>query len=83
MNVIVTTHEAKSQLSKLIVKVHEGHEVIICRGSQPTARLIAYEEKGGRRLRRPQVGTITSEPVTYDEDTFAPLTEKELEEWGI
>ena len=41
----VNTHEAKSQLSKLIAAVREGEEVVICQAGKPVARLTAYAEE--------------------------------------
>jgi prevent-host-death family protein len=38
----VNTHEAKSQLSKLIAAVRDGEEVVICQAGKPVARLTAY-----------------------------------------
>jgi len=31
----------------------------------------------------PSVGEVTSEPVQYQSDTFAPLNDDELSDWGI
>jgi len=38
----VNTHEAKTQLSKLIAAVRAGEEVVICQAGKPVARLAAY-----------------------------------------
>ena len=40
----VNVHEAKTQLSKLLVKVQEGEEVIIAKGNKPVAKLVLIEE---------------------------------------
>lgn len=77
----VTTHEAKTQLSKLLAEVEAGEEVIIRRGNTPVARLSAVRAK--TRRTRPKVGTITSAPVRSAPGAFAPLTADELEEWGL
>jgi prevent-host-death family protein len=42
---LVTMHEAKSQLSKLVDEVHSGEEVVIAKSGKPVARLIPYEER--------------------------------------
>lgn len=39
----VNTHEAKTQLSKLIAAVRDGEEVVICQAGKPVARLAPYE----------------------------------------
>lgn len=38
----VNTHEAKTQLSKLIAAVRAGEEVVICQAGKPVARLAPY-----------------------------------------
>ncbi len=38
----VNTHEAKTQLSKLIAAVQAGEEVVICQAGRPVARLAPY-----------------------------------------
>lgn len=48
----VNTHEAKSQLSKLIAAARAGEEVIICQAGKPVARLTAYEPV----RRKPRLG---------------------------
>lgn len=79
----VTTHEAKTHLSKLLAEVEAGEEVVICRGSVPTARLSKVDTGAPTPPRRPLVGAITSEGVRFDESTFAPLGASELSEWGL
>ena len=44
----VNTHEAKSQLSKLIAAVRDGEEVVICQAGKPVARLMAFEPASGK-----------------------------------
>ncbi len=75
-----TIHEAKTQLSRLIAEVESGGEVVVCRGKQPVAKIVPY--RGGGRT-RPEVGKITSKPIHYAADCFAPLSGKELKEWGL
>jgi prevent-host-death family protein len=76
----VTVHEAKTNLSKLLVAVEAGEEVIVCRGSHPVARLVPLTEHSRKR---PPVGVATSKPVRYSADCFAPMTASELKAWGI
>jgi len=49
----VNTHEAKSQLSKLIAAARAGEEVVICQAGKPVARLTAYEPA----RKKPRLGT--------------------------
>jgi antitoxin (DNA-binding transcriptional repressor) of toxin-antitoxin stability system len=80
----VTTHEAKTHLSRLIAEVRAGEEVLIYRGDQPTARLVRVgAEQQATAPRRPAVGTVTSAPVLLSADAFEPLTEEELAGWGL
>jgi len=44
----VTIHQAKSQLSKLIVAAERGEEIIIARRDKPVARLSMIEEYSGK-----------------------------------
>ena len=76
----VTTHEAKTHLSRLIARVAEGEEVVILRGDRPAARLTAL--RPGKARRRPRVGTLTSERIDCPDSVFAPLTEDELKAGG-
>lgn len=46
---IVTIHQAKTDLSRLIEKASEGEEVIIARGSNPVAWLVPVGEIRGKR----------------------------------
>lgn len=41
----VNIFEAKTNLSKLLVKVTEGKEVIIAKAGKPIAKLVSYKEK--------------------------------------
>jgi prevent-host-death family protein len=78
----VSTHEAKTHLSRLIAEVQAGEEIIICRGDQPAARLVPLSGERPER-RRPSVGTRTSPPVEYATGAFEPLSDSELESWGV
>ena len=42
---VVNVHEAKTQLSRLLLKVRDGEEVVIARNGNPVARLVRYESK--------------------------------------
>lgn len=78
----VTTHEAKTHLSQLLARVSQGEEFTICRGDLPVARLVGLSSETISN-NGPRVGTITSEPVGWDENTFAPLSDEELTDWGL
>jgi prevent-host-death family protein len=76
----VTIHDAKTNLSKLLVAVQAGEEIVVCKGQQPIAKLVPLREPSRKR---PPVGLVTSDPVTYSTDCFSPLTDDELKDWGL
>lgn len=47
---LVNIHEAKTNLSRLLKKVEEGHEVIIARAGNPVARLVPYNANPLKRF---------------------------------
>jgi|GEM_PF-1020237 len=77
----ITTHEAKTHLSKIIEDVLGGDEVTICRGKSPVVRIVKYHVESNRSL-YPKVGTVTSARVKYDVDAFAPLGDEDMQSWG-
>jgi antitoxin (DNA-binding transcriptional repressor) of toxin-antitoxin stability system len=77
----VTTHEAKTHLSRLIAEAEAGEEVVICRGRRQVARLAPLHRT--RKATRPKVGTVTSQPIRTEPGVFEPLSDEELKEWGL
>jgi prevent-host-death family protein len=77
----VSTHEAKTNLSKLVARAEAGEEIVICRRGVPAARLVPLKKSRARR--RPKVGTITSGPIEVSPGALAPLSDDELAEWGL
>jgi prevent-host-death family protein len=73
MTTKVNTHEAKTQLSKLLVRVEAGEEIIIARAGTPVARLVPIEPLITDR--RP--GTAAGQIVVAD-DFDAPLSDDVL-----
>jgi prevent-host-death family protein len=73
---IVTVHEAKTNLSRLLQKVSNGEEVIISRGSKPVARLVAIGEVKGQRRPGALKGKLTIGP-----EFFEALPADELSAW--
>ena len=60
---VVNTHEAKSQLSKLIREAESGTEVIVARNGQPVAKIIPWPPTRPSRI----AGTWGGR-VRYDDD---------------
>jgi prevent-host-death family protein len=75
---IVNIHEAKTQLSKLIVKVASGEEIIIAKSGNPVARLIRYTEK--KSVRKP--GSAKG-LITIHDDFDDPLPEEILRDFEL
>jgi prevent-host-death family protein len=73
---IVTVHQAKTQLSKLLAEVAEGHEVMIARGATPAARLVPATP-----IKRRRFGALKGQ-VRLDDSFFEPLPADELAAWG-
>lgn len=71
----VNTHEAKSQLSKLIAAVRAGEEVVICQAGKPVARLAAFEPA---KRRKPRLGTFKGK-IKLSPDWDSPETNAEIE----
>jgi prevent-host-death family protein len=59
----VNMHQAKSDLSKLVVQAHAGEEVIITRSGKPVARLIPFRQK---RVPGSAKGLIRVSPEFYE-----------------
>jgi prevent-host-death family protein len=73
---VVTIHEAKTHLSRLLKKAANGEEVIIARGSTPIARLVPIGEAGGQRRPGSMKGLLSVGP-----EFFEPLPGDELAGW--
>lgn len=45
MQLVMNTHQAKSNLSQLIAAALAGQDVVIAKAGKPVAKLVAYREK--------------------------------------
>lgn len=77
----ITTHEAKTHLSRYLAEVEQGKEYIIARGKHAVAMLVPVPAEPKKT--RPKVGDILGPPFDFPAEAFAPLTEDELKEWGL
>ena len=77
----ITTHEAKTHLSRYLAAVERGEQFVIARGKKPVARLVPITSV--EQSSRPKVGEILGVPFEFPASAFAPLTEEELKEWGL
>jgi prevent-host-death family protein len=73
---VVTIHQAKTNLSRLIRMASEGEEVVITRGSKPIARLVAVCEVKGKRRPGSLRGILRVGP-----EFFEPLPRTGLDAW--
>ena len=71
----VTIHAAKTHLSRLILRVEAGEEIILARGPTPVARLVPMAPKP-RRVFGALRGQVAAAP-----QFFEPLPPGELEVW--
>lgn len=71
---IVTVHQAKTQLSKLIARAEAGEEIVIARGSEPVVKLTPI----GKRAPKRQFGSMKGLYDLPDAFFFDPLPEDEL-----
>ena len=69
----VKVQEAKTHLSRLLLEVEEGKEIIIARGDTPVARLVPIGDPPEREL-----GFV---PYAVPDSFFEPLPVEELEAW--
>ncbi|MDF1754456.1 MAG: type II toxin-antitoxin system prevent-host-death family antitoxin [Verrucomicrobiales bacterium] len=77
----VTTHEAKTHLSRLLAEVEQGKSFTIARGKKPVAVLSPVAKAP---TERPKVGDLLGEPDPVPESALLPVSDVELEnEWGL
>jgi prevent-host-death family protein len=73
MATTVNIHEAKTHLSRLVQRAHDGEEIILAKAGKPYARLVPLEDKKER------VPGMVKGRVT--EAFFEPLPPEEQEAW--
>jgi prevent-host-death family protein len=47
---VVNVHEAKTHLSKLLLRVEAGEEIVIARAGKPAAKLVPFVQSRGPRV---------------------------------
>jgi antitoxin (DNA-binding transcriptional repressor) of toxin-antitoxin stability system len=73
-----TVHQAKTNLSRLLEEASEGKDVVIARGDEPVAKLIAIGTARKKRVPGKLAGKISATA-----DAFAPLSDQELKDLGF
>jgi prevent-host-death family protein len=74
---IVTVHQAKTQLSKLLARAEAGEEIIIARGRVPAVKLTPV----GKQVSKRRFGSLKGKYDLPDAFFFDPLPEEELRLW--
>jgi antitoxin (DNA-binding transcriptional repressor) of toxin-antitoxin stability system len=72
----IKVHEAKTNLSRLLVRVEAGEEIVILRGDNPVAKLIP----AGSTPKTRRAGRLKNQ-AKFDPSFFDPLPEAELKRW--
>jgi len=74
MTTTVNVHEAKTHLSRLLKRAHDGEEIILAKAGRPYARLVPLETTFSPR----QPGRIKG---CVEEALLDPLPAEELAAW--
>jgi prevent-host-death family protein len=72
-----TVHQTKTNLSKILKEVEQGKEVVIARGDKPIAKIVPIDQPARRKA-----GSLKG-ILSWDAGAFDPLTDEELQNWGI
>ena len=73
---VVSVHEAKTHLSRLIEQVLAGGEVVITRNKEPVVRLV----REAPLKKKPLLGAMKGQ-FTVPDSFFEPMSEEELSLW--
>jgi prevent-host-death family protein len=76
MSTVVNIQDAKTNLSRLIMQVQNGHEVIIANRGKPVVRMTPIEVPKKRKL-----GLL--EPKVIPDSFFEPISDVDLDSWGL
>jgi prevent-host-death family protein len=78
----VNIYEAKTHLSALVERAANGEEIVIAKAGQPMAKLVPMPAPATQGERR--IGGQNYLGITYmAPDWDAPMTEEELQDWGM
>ena len=71
---MVNIHEAKTNLSKILIQIEKGETYLICRNGKPVADIIPHQQKQKRSIPHPLMCKIE---INYD-----PTEDLTEDEWG-
>jgi prevent-host-death family protein len=78
---VVTIHKAKTELSKLLARVEAGEEIVIARGDEPIAKLVALTSSEKKTPPR-KPGALAHLRGKLPANLFLePMSGDELEAW--
>lgn len=72
-----TIHAAKTNLSKLVARAEAGEEIVLARGSEPVAKIVAVGQKAKPKRK---FGALKGK-IKIGPEFFDPLPEDELKRW--
>jgi prevent-host-death family protein len=72
---VVNVHQAKTHLSRLIERTHQGEEIILAKAGKPYARLVPLESSQAGRVPGLLKGLFSGDGF------LEPLPEEELRAW--
>lgn len=73
---VVTIHEAKTHLSRLLKQVEAGEEITIARGGKKIAKIVALDH-----AKEPRKPGLLKGKIALSDAFFEPLPEDELAAW--
>ncbi len=73
MATLINVHEAKTHLSRILDRVHQGEEIILAKAGKPYVRLVPV-----RPVRKRKPGLLKGKVTKA---FFEPLPEKEIAAW--
>lgn len=76
-----TVEYAETHFAQLLQCVGRGEEVILREGANPVARIVPFPKTAQKD--RPQVGEITSAPIRWNAESFAPLDDAGMKALGL
>jgi antitoxin (DNA-binding transcriptional repressor) of toxin-antitoxin stability system len=77
----ISTHDAKTHLSRYLAAVEAGEELVIAGGKRPITRLAPLGR--AERPARPRVGRLITQRFHVPAKALAPLTDQGLWDWGL
>ena len=77
-----TVHQAKTHFSRLLKEAEAGQEVVVMRGSKPVAKIVPIQQPDSEKPPFRLMGAFRGK-ISWDEDAFDPMTDKELIDSGL